>query len=220
MLNYLLMMTLLLITPLASAVDKTNPYRLMEDVAQRTFDRLKKEQSTIKQNPDYLRTIVSQELIPAVQIKYAGALVLGSYYTRAIETKGKTEDQIKADKTTLDDYFSAFTKYLEQAYAQALTMYQGQTYKISPEQPLDREIIPIRVEIIDPNGRPPIRLDFQWRRNSQTKNWQAFDMIVEGVSMLQTKKSGWDSILQQTGIKGLTKALEASSKQEIKLNKK
>ncbi|MCX2956358.1 MAG: hypothetical protein K7J15_00815 [Candidatus Regiella insecticola] len=38
--------------------------------------------------------------------------------------------------------------------------------------------------------------------------------------MIQTKKSGWDSILQQTGIQGLTKALNASSKQEIKLNKK
>ncbi len=207
MLKYLLMMTLLLVTPLASAVDKTNPYRLMEDVAQRTFDRLKNEQSKIKQNPNYLRTIVREELIPAVQIKYAGALVLGPYYK-------------EATKAELDDYFGAFEKYLEQSYAQALTMYQGQTYKISPEQPLDREIIPIRVEIVDPNGRPPIRLDFQWRRNTQTGYWQAFDMIVEGVSMIQTKKSGWDSILQQTGIQGLTKALNASSKQEIKLNKK
>lgn len=44
-------------------------------------------------------------------------------------------------------------------------MYHGQTYQIAPEQPLgDATIIPIRVTIIDPNGRPPVRLDFQWRK--------------------------------------------------------
>lgn len=35
-------------------------------------------------------------------------------------------------------------------------MYHGQTYQIAPEQPLgDKTIVPIRVTIIDPNGRPP-----------------------------------------------------------------
>lgn len=40
-------------------------------------------------------------------------------------------------------------------------MYHGQTYQIAPEQPLgDKTIVPIRVTIIDPNGSPPVRLDF------------------------------------------------------------
>lgn len=44
-------------------------------------------------------------------------------------------------------------------------MYHGQTYQIAPEQPLgDKTIVPIRVTIIDPNGSPPVRLDFQWRK--------------------------------------------------------
>lgn len=44
-------------------------------------------------------------------------------------------------------------------------MYHGQTYQIAPEQPLgSATIVPIRVTIIDPNGRPPVRLDFQWRK--------------------------------------------------------
>ena len=71
-------------------------------------------------------------------------------------------------------------------------MYHGQTYQIAPEQPLgDTTIVPIRVTIIDPNGRPPVRLDFQWRKNSQTGNWQAYDMIAEGVSMITTKQNEW-----------------------------
>ncbi len=207
MFKRLLMIALLVVAPLANAVDQTNPYRLMDEAAQRTFTRLKTEQPKIKQNPDYLRTIVREELLPFVQIKYAGALVLGSYY------KGATPAQREA-------YFNAFSQYLEQAYGQALALYHGQTYDVAPDQLLgDANIVAIRVTIFDPNGRPPVRLDFQWRKNSQTGAWQAYDMIAEGVSMISTKQNEWASILRQKGVDGLTQQLLAAAKQPITLDK-
>ena len=80
MFKRLMMVALLVIAPLsaATAADQTNPYKLMDEAAQKTFDRLKNEQPQIRANPDYLRTIVDQELLPYVQVKYAGALVLGA----------------------------------------------------------------------------------------------------------------------------------------------
>jgi phospholipid transport system substrate-binding protein len=180
---------------------------MMDEAAQRTFTRLKTEQPKIKQNPDYLRTVVREELLPFVQIKYAGALVLGSYY------KAATAAQRKA-------YFNAFGQYLEQTYGQALALYHGQSYNIAPDRPLgNNNIVAIRVTIVDPNGRPPIRLDFQWRKNSQTGNWQAYDMIAEGVSMISTKQNEWASILRQQGIDGLTKQLLSAAEQPITLDK-
>ncbi|WP_323166795.1 ABC transporter substrate-binding protein, partial [Pseudomonas bubulae] len=82
------------------------------------------------------------------------------------------------------------------AYGQALALYHGQTYQIEPEKPIgNTNIVAIRVTIIDPQGRRPVRLDFQWRKNSQTGNWQAFDMIAEGVSMITTKQNEWGDLL-------------------------
>ena len=111
MFKRLMMVALLVIAPLsaATAADQTNPYKLMDEAAQKTFDRLKNEQPQIRANPDYLRTIVDQELLPYVQVKYAGALVLGQYY------KSATPAQREA-------YFAAFREYLKQAYGQALAM--------------------------------------------------------------------------------------------------
>ena len=186
MFKRLLMVAMLVIAPLTAvqAADQSNPYKLMNEAAQKTFDRLKNEQPKIKANPNYLRDIVDQELLPYVQVKYAGALVLGRYYKEA------TPAQREA-------YFAAFREYLKQAYGQALAMYHGQTYQIAPEQPLgSATIVPIRVTIIDPNGRPPVRLDFQWRKNTQTGNWQAYDMIAEGVSMITTKQNEWSDLLR------------------------
>ncbi|GKV78362.1 phospholipid-binding protein MlaC [Pectobacterium brasiliense] len=208
MFKRLLMVALLVVAPLANAADQTNPYRLMNEAAEKTFDRLKNEQPKIKQNPDYLRTVVREELLPYVQVRYAGALVLGRYY----------KDATPAQR---DAYFKAFEAYLEQAYGQALAMYNGQTYQIAPEKPLgDADIVSIRVTIIDNGGRPPVRLDFQWRKNSKTGNWQAYDMIAEGVSMITTKQNEWAAILRQNGVDGLTKQLESSAKQTITLDQK
>ncbi|AWS50568.1 MULTISPECIES: phospholipid-binding protein MlaC [Providencia] len=208
MFKRLMMVAMLAIAPFAMAVDQTNPYKLMDEAAAKTFNRLKSEQPKIKQDPEYLRTIVREELLPYVQVKYAGALVLGTYY------KGATPAQREA-------YFNAFEDYLEQVYGQALAMYHGQTYQIAPEQPLgDKNIVAIRVTIVDTNGRPPVRLDFQWRKNSKTGYWQAYDMIAEGVSMITTKQNEWGDILRKQGVDGLTKQLEISAKAPITLEEK
>lgn len=204
-----IMAALLVITPLAAnAADASNPYKEMQIAADKVFTRLKDEQPKIRQDPNYLRTIVKQELLPYVQIKYAGALVLGRYY----------RDTTPAQR---DAYMPAFEAYLEQAYGQALAMYNGQSYTISPEQSLDgKDNIAIRITINDPNGRPPIRLDFQWRKNSKTGEWQAYDMIAEGISMITTKQNEWAETLRRDGVDGLTKQLIAAANQPIKLDDK
>ncbi|WP_413530565.1 phospholipid-binding protein MlaC [Rahnella inusitata] len=200
---------LVVMAPMANAaVDKTNPYSVMNEAANKTFTRLKNEQPKIKQDPNYLRQVVRDELLPYVQIKYAGALVLGRYYQQATPAQR-------------DAYFAAFSDYLQQAYGQALALYNGQSYQVQPEQSYaDKDIIAIRVTITDPNGRPPVRLDFQWRKNSRTGEWQAYDMIAEGVSMISTKQNEWADILRQKGIDGLTARLKQAAAQPITLDQK
>jgi len=210
MFKRIILATLLVVmAPLANAaVDKTNPYSVMNEAAKNTFTRLKTDQPKIKQDPNYLRTIVREELLPFVQIKYAGALVLGRYY----------KDATPAQR---DAYFKAFGDYLQQAYGQALALYRDQTYQVQPEQSYaGQDIIAIRVTIIDQHRRPPVRLDFQWRKNSQTGEWQAYDMIAEGVSMISTKQNEWADILRQKGIDGLTERLKQAAAQPITLDQK
>lgn len=210
MIKRILVVCILFITPfiLVAQAAEENPYTLMAQAADKTFGRLKQEQDKIKKDPDYLRTIVRDELLPYVQVKYAGALVLGTYYRSATPAQR-------------DAYFKAFEDYLVQAYGQALTMYTGQTYRLSKERPLgNSDIIPIRIRIIDDGGRQPINLDFQWRKNTKTGEWRAFDMSVEGVSMVTTKQNEWANTLQASGVDGLTKLLVNAASKKITLEKK
>ncbi|KGQ69921.1 hypothetical protein A1D23_04105 [Chelonobacter oris] len=187
----------------ATAAD--NPYQLMQQASDKLFASISDNQSKIRQDPNYMRTIVKQELMPYIHVNYAGSLVLGQYF------KSTTPAQ-------RDQFFSAFAGFIEQSYAQVLTMYKNQRIQIEAEKPIgDQNILSIRVNIIQTTGAAPINLDFKWRKNTRTGQWQAYDMAAEGVSMVETKKNEWSNILRQQGIDALTAQIRKSAAAPIKL---
>ena len=191
----------------STAIAETNPYVLMQQASDKLFSDIKANQGKIKQNPDYLRTIVRNDLLPYVQVNYAGSLVLGSYF------KSTTPEQ-------RDKFFKAFGDFIEQAYAQVLTAYSSQQIQIEPAKEIgDKNLVNIRVNIMQTGGAAPIKLDFKWRKNSKTGEWQAYDMVAEGVSMVVTKQNEWSSILRQQGIDALTAQIQKTAAQPVTLSK-
>ena len=198
-------MTALFVTRTAMA--ETSPYVLMQQASDKLFADIKNSQAKIKQNPNYLRTIVRNDLLPYVQVNYAGSLVLGSHF------KSTTPEQ-------REKFFKAFGDFIEQAYAQVLTAYSNQNIQIEPAKEVgDKNLVSIRVNIIQNGGAAPIKLDFKWRKNSKTGEWQAYDMVAEGVSMVVTKQNEWSGILRQQGIDALTAQIQKSAAQPVTLNK-
>ena len=190
----------------STAIAETNPYVLMQQASDKLFSDIKANQGKIKQNPDYLRTIVRNDLLPYVQVNYAGSLVLGSYF------KSTTPEQ-------RDKFFKAFGDFIEQAYAQVLTAYSSQQIQIEPAKEIgDKNLVNIRVNIMQTGGAAPIKLDFKWRKNSKTGEWQAYDMVAEGVSMVVTKQNEWSSILRQQGIDALTAPIQKTAAQPVTLS--
>ena len=190
------------------AFAETSPYVLMQQTADKLFSDIKANQGKIKSNPEYLRTIVRNDLMPHVHVKYAGQLVLGKSLSSANEAQR-------------EKFFDAFGQFIEQSYAQVLTQYSDQKVEIESEKPTDgKSIVTIRVNVISANNTPPIKLDFKWRKNSRTGEWQAYDMAAENVSMVATKQNEWSGILRQQGIDALTAQVAQSAKQPITLSKK
>ena len=186
---------------------ETSPYVLMQQASDKLFADIKNNQAKIKKDPNYLRTIVRNDLLPYVQVNYAGSLVLGSHF------KSTTPEQ-------REKFFKAFSDFIEQAYAQVLTAYTDQNIQIEPAKEVgDKNLISIRVNIMQNGGQAPIKLDFKWRKNSKTGEWQAYDMVAEGVSMVVTKQNEWSGILRQQGIDALTAQIQKSAAAPVTLSK-
>ncbi|WP_246201072.1 MlaC/ttg2D family ABC transporter substrate-binding protein [Vibrio ziniensis] len=191
----------------AQEIDRTDPYKMMKQVAEQSFSRLKAEQPKIQQDPDYLKVIVEEELMPYVNDQYAALKLLGPNLKGA-----KRED--------VGEFVTAFRAYLVTNYAQVLTQYTNQQIEFGPEPQLedDRRISSIKVDIID-TPRPNIKLEFKLRKE-KSGDWKAFDMIAEGISLLSSKQSEWNGKIRQEGILSVAKELEALSQQPIRFESK
>jgi phospholipid transport system substrate-binding protein len=193
---------------MAAEIDKTQPYQMMKQVSEQAFDRLKSEQPKVQQDPDYLKVIVEEELMPYVNEKYAALKLLGPNLKGA-----KRED--------VGQFITSFRAYLVSSYAQVLTQYTDQNIAFGPEPKLDpkKSITGIKVEILD-SPRPNIKLEFKLRKDKKTGEWQAFDMIAEGISLLSSKQSEWSGKLRQEGILAVAQELEGLAQQPIRFESK
>ncbi|RMW89153.1 phospholipid-binding protein MlaC [Aggregatibacter aphrophilus] len=182
------------------------PYDLTKQVSDKLFSDIKASQSKIKQDPNYLKTIVRQDLMPYVHVKYAGSKILGQNY--------KTVTQEERDR-----YFAVLDKYIEQVYAQVLTMYSDQSIQIGKMKEESASLAIVNVKVAQPNNQPPLNVDFYWYKNSKTGQWQVYDMTAGGASMVNTKQQEWSPIIRKQGLDALTAQLQKSADTPITLSK-
>ena len=171
----------------AQEVNEQNPYEMVQDVANRTFERIKANQAAIKADPEMLRTIMEEELVPHIDYKFAAFMVLGKHFKSVPQEK-------------MGEYISVFRQYLVTTYAVAMGYYDNQEVIFEPESSFDdKKSVTVRAVVQDPN-RPEIKIAFKVRKDSKTNEWKAYDMVAEGISMLNSKRSEFESILRQDGI--------------------
>jgi phospholipid transport system substrate-binding protein len=187
----------------AKTVDKKNPYAMIETVAKVTFKRFADEQTEIRKTPDLLKNIVREELMPYVDYRYAALKVIG------VKNYKQTTKQSRADFVTV------FREYLVTSYAQVFTLYKQQKVEFEPEKSFNKSrVVAVRTSVLDPN-RPPIDISFRVRKNTKTLEWKAYDMVAEGVSLLDSKQAELSGLIRQKGLAYVTEMLKTKSDKEI-----
>ena len=184
-------------------VDKKNPYTMIQKVAEITFKRFANEQVQIRENPNLLKDIVREELMPYINYKYAAFKVIGAQNFR------KTTD---AERKA---FVPVFRDYLITSYAQVFTLYKQQQVVFEPAKKLTNEkIVSVNTSVIEP-GRNPIDISFRVRKNKKTNDWKAYDMVAEGISLLDSKQAELGSIIRQKGLTHVTTMLKEKSERNI-----
>lgn len=195
-----------MVNPLKAETETfTDPYKMIEVVADKTFARIAKDQSLVQQNMEHLRTIVNEELVPYIDSRYAAAMVIG----QSVNLREQAEE--------FRAFVDAFQNYMVASYAGALTYYRDQKIIIEPAKPLGNQLITtVRVKVIDP-GKPDINIEFKLRRPRNAQNWQVYDMVAEGISLLDSKRAELSNLIRQQGLVKVTALLTEKAKEPIKV---
>ncbi len=183
-------------------VDEKDPYAMIRTVADITFKRFANEQSAIRENPNLLKNIVRDELIPYINYQYAAFKVIGSNFRQT-------------SKEEREEFVPVFREYLITSYAQVFTLYNNQEVQFAPAKDFSEEkVVAVNTTVIEP-GREPIDISFRVRKSSKTDEWKAYDMVAEGVSLLDSKQAELSSLIRQKGLPYVTELLKEKAEKNI-----
>ena len=186
----------------AREVDKKDPYHMIQIVADITFKRFANEQTAIQAEPNLLKTIVREELMPYINYQYAAYKVIGSNFK-------------KTNKEERAEFVPAFREYLITSYAQVFTLYNNQKVVFAPSKDFSKErVVSVATSVIEP-GREPIDISFRVRKHKKTGDWKAYDMVAEGISLLDSKQAELSSLIRQKGLPHVTEMLKEKSEKNI-----
>lgn len=183
-------------------VDKKDPYLMIKTVAGKTFKRFADEQQAIQANPNILKNIVREELMPYINYKYSAFKVIGKHLKKTTAQERK-------------EFVPVFREYLVTSYAQVFTLYDNQPVEFAPAKRFsDKKIVAVNTHVIM-KGRDDIDVSFKVRKNRKTNEWKAFDMVAEGVSLLDSKQAELGGVIRQKGLPYVTELLKKKSERDI-----
>jgi len=186
----------------SALVDKKDPYLMIKTVAGKTFRRFADEQQAIQADPNILKNIVREELMPYINYKYSAFKVIGKHLKQTTAQERK-------------DFVPVFREYLVSSYAQVFTLYKRQPVEFAPAKNFsDKKIVAVDTRVIM-TGRDNIDVSFKVRKDRKTDEWKAFDMVAEGVSLLDSKQAELSGVIRQKGLPYVTELLKKKSSRNI-----
>ncbi|WP_339630205.1 ABC transporter substrate-binding protein [uncultured Sneathiella sp.] len=121
-----------------------------------------------------------------------GRFVLGQSWRNATETQR-------------EEFLKVFRDFMVASYSDKIGSYSGEDLQIKNATSLNDKESLVHSLIVRPDG-PPIKLD--WRVRKTDNGEKIVDVIIEGLSMAQTHRSEFASVVSQSGVDGLIEKLK------------
>ncbi|MFT3761683.1 MAG: ABC transporter substrate-binding protein [Pseudoxanthomonas sp.] len=179
----------------AAAAPQGSASKLVLDSSTRILTTLDKRRAEFRGNPAALKTYVSSEFDRLFDRDYAARLVLG------LHGRGASDADVKL-------FADALTDNLLARYGTALLDFDGQLkVRIKSETPLPGgRGVKVSSEFLRSNGQP-VPVDYLMRDNGG--QWKLFDVMIEGISYVQTFKNQFDAPLRSKTIAQVAADLRA-----------
>ena len=191
-------------TPPASATvtapaAQDSPSQLVLDNSQRVLSTLEKRRAEFTKDRGALRQFVSSEFSRMFDRDYAARQVLGRH------ARGADDADVKL-------FADALADNLMQRYGDSLLNFNTQLrVRVKSETPLPRGLgVKVASELLRAGGEP-IPVDYLMRQSGGT--WKVFDVMVEGVSFVQTFRQQFDAELTHKSIKQVAADLRSGQLQ-------
>jgi phospholipid transport system substrate-binding protein len=135
-----------------------------------------------------INNIIHRVLLPHVDLESMSRSVVGKQYWS------------QATPAQKEEFKRAFTNLVIKVYSAPLATYNGETIEFKPLRDAQAARPQVESIIIRKNGQ---RIPVSYRMVQSGGSWKVYDFSVEGISLISSYRSQFDTILQQKGMQGL-----------------
>jgi phospholipid transport system substrate-binding protein len=177
--------------------DERDPLTIIEETTSLILQKLDSRRDEFTADPELLRAVVREDLLPLIDLEYSARLILGK------SGRGISPEQ-------LDAFSNAMSNVLINRYADGLIEFRSdEQLEVLPMKGKNTEkLTRVRTRIkLENGGFAPV--DYSFRRTDQ--GWKAFDVTVEGISYVITFRNQISPKVEAEGIDKVTKDILAGN---------
>lgn len=200
MMKHICWFALLLLTApglAANTVDERDPLTIIEQTQSQILQTLDARRAEFEANPEKLRTVVREDLLTLLDLKYSARLILGK------AGRDVSEEQ-------LDNFAEAMSNVLVNRYSDGLLEFRSdRQIEVLPMKGKNTEkLTRVRTRIkLENGGFAPV--DYAFRKTDL--GWKAFDVTVEGISYVITFRNQISPRVAEDGIEKVTEEIIAGT---------
>lgn len=160
---------------------------VVQHATERFFAAIEREGERARE-PERAHALVEQHILPHVDTELVARLILGRHWRTASEQQRAR-------------FIDAFKWMLLRTYSIAVEDFSGVDIRYLParEEPRDGEV-EVRTQISHKGG-PPVAVNY--RMHQRDGEWLAFDLVIQGVSMVATYRGTFAAEINRHGLDGL-----------------
>lgn len=170
-------------SPVFSAED---PIAMLKSVTDNVMQELRTHRQEVKKNSNKLYALVDHLILPHVDFSEMARWVVGRNAWKA------------ADSATQTKFIAEFKTLVVRSYARSLLEYTDQKIEFLPLRGVVGDKQRIKVSsLIKESGKESVHMDYNLIRDND--HWKVYDIIVEGVSLMQGYRAQFSDDIRQSG---------------------
>ncbi|MBL8521154.1 MAG: ABC transporter substrate-binding protein [Betaproteobacteria bacterium] len=175
-----------------AAAAQDAPDELVRRNTQDVLAAIKADKDLAAGNQKKIEKLAEEKILPYFNFPRMTQLAVGRNW----------RDASDAQKKALTDEFRTL---LVRTYSTSLTQFRNQTIDVKPLKlaPADTEVV-VKTLINQPGGQP-VPIDYSMEKTAN--GWKAYDVLIDGVSLVTNYRSSFNTEIQKSGIDGLVKSL-------------
>lgn len=173
-----------------------DPISMLKGVTDQVMKQLTANVGTYRANPSQLYSMVDSVIIPHADFEEMVRWIVGRKAWQS------------ADEATRTAFTAELKKIVIRTYARSLLNYSNQTIEFMPLRGSAEGKGRIQVSsVINDPRQGNLRLDYRLVRSGET--WKVYDIIIEGVSLMQGYRSQFQDAINNGGMKAALAQIKA-----------